>query len=750
MEQRNYKKDRGGVPRTVLPFLVLTVALVLTVVGTAYVNMSVRTQNDLRFQTAAHRVGGRIGSRVTLYTAMLRATDGLYAARWPVLPGEFKTYAGRLDLRKNYPGVLGIGTVVSFGSEQTGTFEQFMRNAMKFANFKVWPTPTKEDTATSVIYLEPLDERNARVIGYDMYTEPVRRAAMQRARDEGEAAASGEVILLQDQGEPDHETGFVIYMPVYAGGAVPDTVEDRRTKLKGYVFCPFRSKDLFGDVFSDESLNDLEVWIYDGLETRSDAGLLYKTAGAGTGPNPKQMQDGRVRMVAGRTWTIVCAAGPGFNSAPEKYLPVITGVAGTLLSLGLFLVMRSQVRGRMRAERVTADLQESQQALEAAKESAEAANRLKDEFLATVSHELRTPLNAILGWAQLLSVDHAGEDDVRQGVETILRNARMQTQLIEDLLDISRIVSGKLRLEARSVDLSVVVRAAIGSVQLAAEAKGVRLVDEVGIRPALVWGDPDRLQQVVWNLLSNSIKFTERDGTIHIRLEQEGEYASVIVSDTGAGIDPEFLPYVFERFRQADGTLTRKHGGLGLGLSIVRNLVELHGGKVRAESEGVGKGAAFIVSLPLRAGTPPRGTTGLRHVGVDTKAEALNGLKVLVVDDDPDTREVLRHILAGQRAEVVTAGSVSRAMEILRSQEVEVLVSDLAMPEEDGYDLIRMVRELPGQYGGKVPAVALSALVRPAERERALAAGYQTHLPKPVDAGDLVRVVAELGKRLRV
>jgi nitrogen-specific signal transduction histidine kinase/CheY-like chemotaxis protein len=399
------------------------------------------------------------------------------------------------------------------------------------------------------------------------------------------------------------------------------------------------------------------------------------------------------------------------------------------------------------------EVKRAQQALREAKESAEAANRLKDEFLATVSHELRTPLNAILGWAQLLSAEGAGAEDAAQGIETILRNARAQAQLIEDLLDISRVVSGKLRLEARAVDLGAVVQAAVESVALAAEAKGVELVRDVpAAEPAEVWGDPDRLQQVAWNLLSNAIKFTGSGGAIRVCVSRDGRYVRLSVSDSGEGIDPEFLPYAFERFRQADASLTRKHGGLGLGLSIVKSLVEMHGGTVRAESEGAGRGATFTVILPLRSGagkasaaaaggTRGGATPAAAGTGVQV---SLEGVRVLVVDDDADARELVRHILAGQRAEVVVAATVARALEVMRSQRVDVLVSDLAMPEGDGYDLIRAVRELPTQYGGRVPAVALSALVRPAERERALAAGYNVHLPKPVDAVVLASVVGKL------
>lgn len=740
--------NHSGISRTAVPFVVLVIALALTAVGTAYVETSVAGRDRLRFQSAVHHIEGRIDSRIATYTTMLRATDGLFAGTYPVLPDKFKIYAGRLDLPQNYPGVSGIGFAVRFRPADTAGFEQFMIKGMKFDGFHVWPASTDEDRS-AVVYLEPKDHRNDAAIGYDMYTQPTRRDAMLQARDQGGAAATARVVLAHDSADSDPETGFIIYMPVYIGGGpVPTSIAERRAKIRGYVFCPFRSNDLFNDIFAEEAGNEINAWIYDGPETLTAEGLLYKTRSTSLSPDASSLREERNRDMAGRRWTVIYTPGPRFYTGPVQYLSAATGFAGIGLSAGLFLLIRSQVRGRVKAEKVTSDLRESRQALQEAKETAEAANRLKDEFLATVSHELRTPLNAILGWAQLLAADGGDPNDIDQGVQTILRNARMQAQLIEDLLDISRIVSGKLRLEARSVDLNTVIHAAIASVQLAAEAKGVRLLDEVGHKPALVWGDPDRLQQVIWNLLSNSIKFTDRNGTIHVRMELDGTYAHISVSDTGSGIDPEFLPYAFERFRQADGTLTRKHGGLGLGLSIVRNLVELHGGSVRAESKGLGQGATFTASLPLRAGSPPRPGGVPRKIPADdppgNNANKLQGLKILVVDDDLDTRELIRHLLAAQHAQVITAGTVARAMDILRSQKIDVLISDLAMPEEDGYDLIRMVRELPEKYGGRIPAMALSALVRPEERQRAIATGYLMHLPKPVDAENLIVAVAEL------
>jgi len=396
--------------------------------------------------------------------------------------------------------------------------------------------------------------------------------------------------------------------------------------------------------------------------------------------------------------------------------------------------------------------------LSRAKQQAEEANRMKDEFLATLSHELRTPLNAILGWAQVLRMGKLDEAASARALETIERNARAQAQLIADLLDVSRIITGKLRLDFQPVELRRIVEAALDSVRPAADAKGIRLSVTLGVLASPVLGDSDRLQQVVWNLLSNAIKFTPREGAVEVRLCQTGASAEVRVSDTGAGIRPDFLPYVFDRFRQAEGAITRTHGGLGLGLSIVRHLVELHGGTVEVESEGEGQGACFTVSLPVRtalSGCKAGGTAGEPQLveGMDAwgdswgDRELLRGLRVLVVEDEDDTRDLLVTTLEQCGAEVTAAASVAAALERLDEQVPDVLVSDLAMPEEDGYSLIRRVRARPSERGGEVPAAALTSYARAEDRARALAAGFQMHVPKPIDPSALVRMIADLAAK---
>ena len=384
-----------------------------------------------------------------------------------------------------------------------------------------------------------------------------------------------------------------------------------------------------------------------------------------------------------------------------------------------------------------------------AREEAESANRAKDEFLATVSHELRTPLNAILGWAHMLRNNKLDQTTQSRALETVERNAKSQAQLIEDILDVSRIVTGKVRLDVRPVELVPVVEAALDSVRPAADAKNIR-IEALLDPPAPISGDPDRLQQIVWNLASNAVKFTPKGGHVQVRLDRVSSHIEIVVSDTGEGISADFLPYVFDRFRQADATSTRRYGGLGLGLAIVRHLVEMHGGTVRAESPGEGKGATFTVTLPLMLvhAEPLESDRIHPEYGESTSAETpptLEGVSVLVVDDERDTREMLKIMIGHFGAEVNACASSSEAMTILRDWRPDVIVSDIEMPGEDGYELMRRVRRLEATRGvSQVPAVALTAYARVEDRMRALAAGYQMHIAKPAEPAELAAVISSL------
>jgi PAS domain S-box-containing protein len=408
---------------------------------------------------------------------------------------------------------------------------------------------------------------------------------------------------------------------------------------------------------------------------------------------------------------------------------------------------------RRQAERERELLLESESA---ARVEAERANRLKDEFLATLSHELRTPLTAIHGWAKMLAGGALDAETARRAVQVIERNAEAQRQIVDDVLDASRIITGKLRVEPEEVDLLGVVRESLDAMRPAAEAKGIELICNFDPQAGRIVGDPHRLRQVIWNLLSNAVKFTDRGGCVEVEAGQSLSSVRLTVSDTGAGIAPEFLPYVFDRFRQADGSTTRQHGGLGLGLSIVRHIVEAHGGSVHAYSAGVGQGASFTVELPLpagvqraprkdaRAGQPPGRGAGDQTGDQIEAPPALFGVRVLVVEDDPDTLELMKVFLARHGAEVTAAASAAGALEALGPARPDVIVSDIGMPGEDGYELMRRVRSLAPEAGGLTPAVALTAYATDADRLKALRAGFQAHVGKPVDPPALLAAIINL------
>jgi PAS domain S-box-containing protein len=385
-----------------------------------------------------------------------------------------------------------------------------------------------------------------------------------------------------------------------------------------------------------------------------------------------------------------------------------------------------------------------------ARRLAEESNRMKDEFLATVSHELRTPLTSIFGWSRLLSSGTLDEETTARAISTIERNAKAQAQIIDDILDVSRIITGKLHFDAEAVELASIIEAAINAVRPAADAKRIQLETFFDARPSLVSGDGNRLQQVIWNLLSNAVKFTPSGGRVQVLLEQLNAHVEITVTDTGQGIEAKFLPYVFDRFRQADASTTRQHGGLGLGLAIVRHLVELHGGTVEASSRGPGRGASFKVKLPVlgvreeaMAAIHQEQATGERHTPPET-APRIDGLRVLVVEEEPDTRALLKMILEGCDAQVTTAGSAREALDILEDWQPDVMVSDIGMPEMDGYELMSRVAEMQAARGRHLPSVALTAYAREEDRQRSLAAGYRIHLAKPVEPSDLIRAIAEL------
>jgi len=427
----------------------------------------------------------------------------------------------------------------------------------------------------------------------------------------------------------------------------------------------------------------------------------------------------------------------------EWYNSVLRDERGKLVSV-LSLVLDVTARQSAEDERAASLVRERD-----ARKHAEEADRLKDEFLATLSHELRTPLTSILGWASMIRTGEVEGSNATRAIETIERNARSQARLIDDLLDVSRIITGNLRLDMHPLNLAPIVEAALDALRPTADVKGIKLQTRFVPAQCLVKGDPNRLRQVIWNLLSNAIKFTPRNGSVSIDLTCVESTARLTVGDTGDGISPEFLPYVFDRFRQAEGSISRKQGGLGLGLAVARHLVELHGGTIRAESDGLGTGAVFTVDLPLaqERRDPARAEERRREVERRRNrlgAVRLDGVHVLLVEDDDDSRKLLGAMLKRYGARITSTKSAAEALRVFEGELPDVLVSDIGMPDQDGYELVRKLRGLPPEKGGNTPAIALTGYASRKDKERALSSGYQQHMAKPIEQADIVKAIAAL------
>ena len=452
--------------------------------------------------------------------------------------------------------------------------------------------------------------------------------------------------------------------------------------------------------------------------------LLSMSPGAGVAAFAQMQQSARIS--------------PLFDG--EKVIGTMTVIEDVTERVAREMELNVQIeeRGRLLASEQTA------------RHLAEENSRLKDEFLASVSHEIRTPLNAIYGWTQILLNGESSAEKSRHALHTIQRNVGSQTQIIDDLLDISRIVTGQMRLDVQPVNLAESIETALENISPSAGAKEIKLIKVIESRAVFVMGDANRLQQIFWNLLSNAVKFTPSNGQIEIILREADAFAEVIVRDSGQGIPDDFLPFVFERFRQADGSSKRKHGGLGLGLSIVKNLVEMHGGAVRAESAGEEAGAAFTMSLPLLM--PQKSEAdfdGADNSFIKSAQNDFLGIRILVVDDDADSREMLRYVLEDTKAKIMTAGSAVEALAQFSAFEPDIVISDLGMPEMDGYDLIRRIRALPIESGGRIPAIALTGYVGAEEQKRVQSAGFDIHVAKPVDFNRLMKIINNLLHKAR-
>jgi signal transduction histidine kinase/CHASE1-domain containing sensor protein/ActR/RegA family two-component response regulator len=922
---RDAQNPRSRRNRVLLPYLILLLGLCFTVVVYYYFSKLTYEQDQTRFQRNVQELHDRIKLKVETSVTLLRASTGLFASSIEVEADEFDRFVKQFDLQKNYPGIQGIGFALHFTADQKdAVLKQLQKQGVR--DLHVWPEEPRDDY-TAIVYLQPVTNRNDKAIGYDMFTEPTRREAMETARDTGEPAASGRVHLVQEPDGAGKQWGFLIYTPVYRNGASINTVEERRNALIGWIYSPYRIDDFLAPITSAKNY-DVALQVYDGTEINND-NLLHGVAE--NLPSAKgNFTERNTLDVAGRTWTLNYIVKPSFERGSSRPLLKYTIIIGVLLSFLFFAATRAEVRARSRAERSAAEVRQKEAAINeanqralleyerllerisslsqvlgtarelitifhglreftkvsvpcdgffvslydpvrdvrtacygwgdgdeidvtalppmpvtergpnsravrtgqviitngymratsanlsvivgpdnglrpesslavpmavmgriigtievqsyqkdaykpehvtamsmagnltavaienvrllklerTAREVAEESNRLKDEFLATVSHELRTPLTAILGWARLLEGGGLDNDVTQQAIDTIWRNAKAQAQIVDDILDVSRIITGNLYIDLHPIEVAPVVQNAINVVRPTADAKGIRIETEVDNTPAMVSGDANRLQQVIWNLLSNAVKFTDSGGSVKVKVSQANAAVEISVTDTGKGISREFMPYVFDRFSQADSTTTRHHGGLGLGLAIARHLVEIHGGTIRAASRGEGHGATFTITLPLLEFAAKAGDlVSATEKSLARGAQLLSGVNVLLVDDDSDTLNLMATALTRRQANVTAVSSACEAIRAIREKRPDVLVSDIAMPDEDGYGLIEKVRSLEHDETQIIPAVAITAYAKDEDRTRALSSGFQIYLAKPVELTELVSVVARAARR---
>jgi signal transduction histidine kinase/ActR/RegA family two-component response regulator len=727
-----------------VPFALLSAGIALSIAAGRYVAANERARAEAQFSTEAREAAQQIQSRIESYLEVVRASGALLRASNEIPASEFRAFVAALRLNDRYPGLVGIGFAARASRRQLPGLLRGLR--LEGSNIRIFPAGGR-DEYMPIVLLEPRTPGSVR--GYDIGTDPLLRDVMDAAADTGELKVSVNLPAPNPFIRSDGNAIAVMLQPIYRSRAAPGTIEERRRALVGFVLAPLNVPELIGHI--SQEITGVVFDVYD--STAASGPSLGGSPRADRGPYRLTQS---VRVGDDRHWIVLVSSKAGPSDAVVAQAAERTQLVGISFSLLLFLISAVQIRAWQIAATHEAELRASEQALRKtesdlrtmvelerhARSEAQSASRAKDEFLTMISHELRTPLNAVVGWVSMLRSGAVREERHAHALETIERNARLQVQLIEDLLDISRLSMGKTRLDLRAVALDAVVAGVVDSLRPAAEARGLQLHTTIDSPRSMVRGDAARIQQIVWNLVSNAIKFTPPGGRVAVEISRDDARTRLVVQDTGIGIHKDFLPHVFERFRQADSSTTRGYGGIGLGLAIVRELVEMHGGTITVASEGEHHGSTFTVELPSAAAGQP-----IAPVLPATDAvPSLDGVRVLVVDDDQTTRELLCEALAAMHAKPLVAGSAPEAFERLTAEGADVVVSDIAMPDEDGLTLIRRIRELPGELS-LIPAIALTAYARSEDRERALQAGFQRSLTKPVTLLELQQSIAELLNR---
>ena len=725
-----------------VPFALLAAGFTLSIAAGRFVGATERARTEAAFRTEARDATQQIQTGIDAYLEVVRVAGALLRASNEIPAAEFRGFVAALRLDDRYPGLLGIGYASRTPRRQLAPLLRGLR--LEGSNIRISP-PGQRTEYVPIVLLEPRTRGSVR--GYDIATSDVLRPVMEAATDTGELKVSANLTSPNPFAPTGDKTIAVMLQPTYRSRVELHTVEDRRDALVGFVVAPLDVRMMINHI-SQENTRDVVFDVYDSTaEARASLG------GSPRAERGAHHATHSVRVGDNRRWIVLVSSKAASSEAVITQAAQRTQLVGFAFSLLLFLISAVQIRAWQIAATHEAELRSSDKALRKteselrtmvelerhARNEAQSASRAKDEFLTTISHELRTPLNAVVGWVSMLRSGAVREERRAHALETIERNARLQVQLIEDLLDVSRLSMGKTRLDLRAVALDSVVAAVVDSLRPAAEARGVQLQTTIHAPRNTVRADAARMQQIVWNLVSNAIKFTPPGGRIDVEVVSDDARTRLIVRDTGIGIHPDFLPHVFERFRQADSSTTRGYGGVGLGLAIVRELVDMHGGTITVASSGEQRGSTFTVDLP----TAPDNLAVAPVMLATAVVPTLGGVRVLVVDDDQTTRELLFEAIVAMHAQPLLAGSAPEAFERLTAEGADVVVSDIAMPDEDGLSLIRRIRELPGELS-LIPAIALTAYARAEDRDRALRAGFQKSLTKPVTLSELQQSIAEL------
>lgn len=589
------------------PFLVLAVSIFLTVGITYNFYQSAKNKDLLRFNSEVNRIHLAIENKINLYVALLKGGRGFVESNQEINRENFSEYVKSLDLRKNYTGVQGIGYVRVIQADEREGFVKKV-NSRGYNNFKIFPA-SENNTQQVIIYLEPLDEVNEKVIGFDLASEPHRLEALDRARDSGEASSTSKISLIQET-DVDKQSGFLIFLPIYRNGKLPATIEDKTKNIIGYIYSPFRANDFLDEVQNDKSESDIILRIYDGQPNAEN--LLAQTVNLQKTDLFKQAEENYTAendlLVAGRNWVIQYNSSPSFVVQSSVGWTPFIFIIGIIFSFLLFGMTYWETSTRIKLQATAAELfeleQQKQGLLEKeqkARLSAEKANNTKDEFIAIVSHELRTPLNSIAGWARILKTDDLSENTKKMALEKIERNLRSQTKLVEQLLDYSQIVAGTVKFEGKDLNFSEVFENTVSEIEPLAQEKSIEFIKDNQLNGHLILGDEGKIKLVIYNLLTNAVKFTNAGGLIETSISEQDGVIKMCVKDNGIGINPDFLPHVFDRFAQADTSTTRNSGGLGLGLTVANHIVKLHNGTIEAFSEGQGKGSAFTFTVPVKS-----------------------------------------------------------------------------------------------------------------------------------------------------